>query len=75
MQLYMQLVWYNPVKTYDLLVCGASLPKRDRVFFAEYRQQLLKKEVASRVQENCLNSATVLSENRHFTLMCVMTDE
>lgn len=32
-----------------LLVSGAGLPKRDRVGFAECRQQLLKNQVAVRV--------------------------
>lgn len=52
--LYMQLDLLSLMRlcqanTSSLLVCGAGLPKRDRVFFAEHRQPPLKNQVAVRV--------------------------
>lgn len=54
-----------------LLVFGAGLPKRDRVVFAEYRQQLLKNQVAVRVcywrqktarKEQCFQRLSIFSD-------------
>lgn len=45
----LSLMWLYQANTSGLLVCGASLPKRDRVSFAEHRQLLWKNQEAVRV--------------------------